>query len=141
MHKALKRLKGDTGRVLRDLRRHLNDITTGPLRDQSIAKLTLVSQRLCQQPKGSDKICALHAPEVGCISKGKARVRYEFGRKVSITTTLDPILNGGFVLDMRSFAGNPYDGHTLAPALEQVEIRRTPRAVPPERHHRPLSGM
>ena len=73
---------------------------------------------LHQAPKGGDKIYALHAPEVDCISKGKARVRYEFGRKVSIPTTLDE----GFVVGMRSFLGNPYDGHSLAPALEQVEI-------------------
>jgi IS5 family transposase len=118
MRKALKKLKGYTGRVMRDLRRHLNGITTGPLRDQIIAKLALVSQLLHQQPKGSDKIYALHEPEVDCISKGKARVRYEFGCKVSITTTLDE----GFVVGMRSFAGNPYDGHTLGQALEQVEI-------------------
>jgi len=118
MRKALKKLKGYTGRVMRDLRRHLDDIATGPLRDQIIAKLALVSQLLHQQPKGSDKIYSLHEPEVDCISKGKARVRYEFGCKVSITTTLDE----GFVIGMRSFAGNPYDGHTLAPALEQVEI-------------------
>lgn len=118
MRKALKKLKGYTGRVMRDLRRHLDDIATGPLRDQIIAKLALVSQLLHQQPKGSDKIYALHEPEVDCISKGKARVRYEFGCKVSITTTLDE----GFVVGMRSFPGNPYDGHTLGPALEQVEI-------------------
>jgi IS5 family transposase len=78
----------------------------------------LVSQLLHQQPKGSDKIYALHEPEVDCISKGKARVRYEFGCKVSIATTVDE----GFVVGMRSFAGNPYDGHTLRPALEQVEV-------------------
>ena len=53
-----------------------------------------------------------------CISKGKARVRYEFGTKVSIATTIDE----GFVVGMRSLPGNPYDGHTLAEALEQVEI-------------------
>ena len=118
MRKALKKLKGYTGRVMRDLRRHLDDIATGPLRDQIIAKLALVSQVLHQQPKGSNKIYALHEPEVDCISKGKARVRYEFGCKVSIATTLDK----GFVVGMRSFPGNPYDGHILAPALEQVEI-------------------
>ena len=71
-----------------------------------------------QQPKGADKIYALHEPAVDCISKGKARVRYEFGCKVSVATTLDE----GFVVGMRSFPGNPYDGHTLRPALEQVEI-------------------
>ena len=118
MRKALKILKGYTGRVMRDLRRHLGDIPAGSLRDRVAAKLALVSHLLHQQPKGGDKIYALHEPEVDCISKGKARVRYEFGCKVSIATTLDE----GFVVGMRSFAGNPYDGHTLGPALEQVQI-------------------
>jgi IS5 family transposase len=35
-----------------------------------------------------------------------------------VATTLDE----GFVVGMRSFPGNPYDGHTLQEALEQVEI-------------------
>lgn len=118
MSKALKKLKGYPGCVMRELRRHLQDIPEGPLRDRIIAKLALVSHMLHQQPKGSGKIYALHEPEVDCISKGKAQVRYEFGCKVSMTTTLDE----GFVVGMRSFAGNPYDGHTLQPALEQVEI-------------------
>ena len=61
---------------------------------------------------------ALHEPEVDCISKGKARIRCEFGTKVSLATTLD----SGFVVGARSFPGNPYDGHTLAPALEQVAL-------------------
>jgi IS5 family transposase len=118
MRKALKKLKGYTGRVMRDLRRHLQDIPKGGLRERIIAKLALVSQLLHQAPKGADKIYALHEPQVDCISKGKARVRYEFGCKVSIATTLDE----GFVVGMRSFAGNPYDGHTLKEALEQVTI-------------------
>jgi hypothetical protein len=118
MRKALKKLKGYTGRVMRDLRRHLQDIPEGSLRDRIIAKLALVSHLLHQQPKGADKIYALHEPEVDCISKGKARVRYEFGCNVSVATTLDE----GFVVGMRSFAGNPYDGHTLKEALEQVAI-------------------
>lgn len=118
MRKALKKLKGYTGRVMRDLRRHLQDIPEGSLRDRITVKLALVSQLLHQAPKGANKIYALHEPEVDCISKGKARVRYEFGCKVSVATTLDE----GFVVGMRSFAGNPYDGHTLKEALEQVTI-------------------
>ena len=118
MRTALKKLKGYTGRVMRDLRRQLDDIPEGGLRDRIIAKLALVSQLLHQQPKGADKIYALHEPEVDCISKGKARVRYEFGCKVSVATTLDE----GFVVGMRSFPGNPYDGHTLRNALGQVGI-------------------
>jgi transposase, IS5 family len=114
----LKKLKGDTGRVMRDLRRHLQDIPADDLRGMIIAKLSLVSQLLHQQPQGADKISALHEPAVDCISKGTARVRYEFGCKVSAATTPDE----GFVVGMRSVPGNPYDGHTLHTALEQVAI-------------------
>jgi len=111
---------------VRDLRRHLQDIPEGALRDRIVAKLSLVSHLLHQQPKGAGKIYALHEPGVDCISKGKARVRYEFGCKVSVTTTLDE----GFVVGMRSLAGNPYDGHTLKEALEQVEILTDQRPDP-----------
>ena len=89
MRKSFKKLKCYTGRVMRDLRRHLQNIPEGSLRDRIIAQLALVSQLLHQAPKGADQIYALHEPEVDCISKGKARVRYEFGCKVSVATTLD----------------------------------------------------
>ena len=118
MRKALRTLKGYTGRVLRDLRRQLDEVPEGPLRERVLDKLVLVSALLRQTPKSGGKIYSLHEPEVDCISKGKARVRYEFGCKVSMATTL----NGGFVVGMRSLPGNPYDGHTLAEALEQVAI-------------------
>lgn len=78
----------------------------------------LVSRLLHQPPKGSDKIYALLEPDVDCISKGTARMRYEFGTKVSVATTIEE----GFVAGIRAMPGNPYDGHTLAEALEQVEI-------------------
>jgi transposase, IS5 family len=80
--------------------------------------LWLAGRLLEQTPKSKNKLYSLHEPEVDCISKGKARIRYEFGTKVSLATTLD----GGFVVGVRSFPGSPYDGHTLAPALEQVAI-------------------
>ena len=37
-----------------------------------------------QQRNSKNKLYALHAPEVECISKGKARNPYEFGVKVSL---------------------------------------------------------
>lgn len=40
-----------------------------------------------QQRNSKDKLYALHAPEVECISKGKARHPYEFGIKVSLAVT------------------------------------------------------
>lgn len=106
MRKALKKLKGYTGRVLRDIRRQLQDIPEGAFRERVLDKLWLVGRLLQQTPKSQAKIYALHEPEVDCISK------------VSIATTIDE----GFVVGMRALPGNPYDGHTLAEALEQVEI-------------------
>jgi IS5 family transposase len=52
MRRALKRLKGYAGRVMRDLRRHLQDIPEDSLRDRIVGKLALVSQLLHQPPKG-----------------------------------------------------------------------------------------
>jgi transposase, IS5 family len=55
---------------------------------------------------------------VDCIFKGKARARQEFGIKVSTVTTIDE----GFVVGTYALPGNPYNCHTLAEALQQVEI-------------------
>jgi len=117
MRKALRTLKGYTGRVLRDITRKLGAIREGGLRVRIEQRMALVTRLLRQTPKSAGKIYALHEPEVDCISKGKARIRYEFGCKVSIATTLA----GGFVVGMRSMPGNPYDGHTLPDTLQQVE--------------------
>jgi IS5 family transposase len=73
---------------------------------------------LRQRTKDKNKLYALHAPEVECICKGNARVRYEFGAKVSIVATLKE----GLVVGARSMPGNPYDGHTLHEAMEQAAI-------------------
>ena len=40
-----------------------------------------------QQPQDKNKLYALHAPEVVCIGKGKAKKPYEFGVKVSLAIT------------------------------------------------------
>jgi IS5 family transposase len=68
---------------------------------------------------------------VECISKGKARAPYEFGCKVSIATNLHPAAGGHFILQARALHGNPYDGHTLKTALEDIQniVGRTPRRV------------
>ncbi len=40
-----------------------------------------------EQRDTKDKLYALHAPEVECIPKGKARNPYEFGVKVSLAVS------------------------------------------------------
>jgi len=117
MKKALRTLRSRVGRVMRDVERQIDGVAQQSR--AALETLLLKAKRLlAQQPKDKSKLYALHAPEVECISKGKARRPYEFGVKVSITTTH----REGLVIGARSMPGNPYDGHTLADALEQAAI-------------------
>ena len=63
----------------------------------------------------------MHAPEVECIGKGKAHRPYEFGVKVSVATTLFRSRGGQFVAHVQALPGNPYDGHTLAQVIPDME--------------------
>jgi transposase, IS5 family len=117
MRKALRTLRSRVGRVMRDVERQLDSASANSQR--ALQELIGRTKRiLSQKQKDKNKLYALHAPEVECLAKGKARQPYEFGVKVSITTTHKE----GLVIGARSMPGNPYDGHTLAEALEQAAI-------------------
>ena len=102
MRKALRKLRTRVGRVHREVARQLHELP-----EAAKAKVQDLLQRtgriLTQRTKDKNKLYALHASEVECISKGKARTPYEFGVKVSIATTLKE----GLVVGMRSMPGNP----------------------------------
>ena len=116
MNKALRTLRSRVGRIWRELDRQ-KEALTGQARQHLDGLLALTQRILTQQRQDKNKLYALHAPEVECISKGKTRTPYEFGVKVSLTTTLKE----GFVLGAFAIPGNPYDGHTLVPALAQSQ--------------------
>jgi IS5 family transposase len=110
---ALKALKVRTGRVFRDLQRQL-----GPEALKRHAEvLDRIGAVLVQQKSDKNKIYSIHAPEVACIAKGKAFPKYEFGSKVSLIVGRER----GVVLAAKAFEGNPYDGNTLEPSLEQFQ--------------------
>lgn len=117
LRKVLKRQRTMLGRLLRDVRRKM-----AALPDALKAGLDVWLDRAdrirTQRPKDKGKLYALHAPEVECIGKGKARQPYEFGVKVSVAISH----GAGLIVGARSFASNPYDGHTLAEQLEQTRI-------------------
>lgn len=117
MNGVLRTLRTRVGRVHRDIARQIDKVAA-PQRTQLQALLDRTQRILTQKPKDKHKLYALHAPEVECIAKGKARTPYEFGVKVSIVTTHKE----GLVVGARSMPGNPYDGHTLYEALEQAAI-------------------
>jgi transposase, IS5 family len=114
MRRALKQSRTYLGRVYRDIGRKIAG--NAALEARFARLLGLVERLMAQKPKDKDKLYALHAPEVVCIAKGKARTPYEFGAKVGIAVTN----REGLVLAAKAFAGNPYDGHTLAATLDQA---------------------
>jgi len=111
--KVLRNVKAMAGRVLRDVQRKLS-----PEALKAHQEAFELSNRILAQTRTSKgKVYSLHAPEVECIAKGKAHRPYEFGVKTSLATTHKE----GFVVGIRACPGNPYDGHTLAEQLNQVE--------------------
>ena len=126
MQASLKALRTLVGRVWRDIDRKL-DWQDDVQATKASGILARVKRLLEQKPRDKNKLYSLHAPEVECIGKGKARHPYEFGVKVTVATTHKE----GLVVGIRSLPGNPYDGHTLPEAIEQVSIltHQTPKAV------------
>ena len=116
-----RKLRNYLGRVLRDIERHC------PVPDEQLQSLMQIGSRIYhQQQKDKNKVYSVHAPEVECISKGKAHKRYEFGCKVSVAATS----KGGWFLGAMAIHGNPYDGHTLKDALSQIQrVTRQPEHV------------
>jgi IS5 family transposase len=110
--RCTRKLKTYLGRVIRDIERSL------PEPDDQLQSLLNIGTRIFnQQRHDKKKIYSVHEPHVECISKGKAHKRYEFGCKVSVAATS----RGGWFVGAMAAHGNPYDGHTLKDALEQVQ--------------------
>jgi transposase, IS5 family len=120
LKRCVKRQRTIVGKLIREVRSQLSmgafNRATAP---STLAALNTLLERAdrirTQQPKDKNKLYALHAPEVECISKGKARNRYEFGVKVSLAVTHKQ----GLIVGAKRFVGNPYDGHTLAAQISQ----------------------
>jgi transposase, IS5 family len=144
LRRTVKRQRSILGVVMREVQRKLDADQTAvaaggapanePGRPTALADLAMWLQRAerirTQQRDTKNKLYALHAPEVECISKGKARNPYEFGVKVSLVVTH----RQGLMVGARSFPGNPYDGHVLSAQLEQTtnllqDLGRSPRQV------------
>jgi IS5 family transposase len=118
--RELKFLRTRLGRIIRDIRRQIDG---NPVLEDRFGSLLDLASRVRQQEQRQrgPKIYSLHAPEVECIGKGKARTPYEFGCKVSIVTPVTAPKGGQFVLHAKALHGNPYDGHTLGPVTADLE--------------------
>jgi IS5 family transposase len=131
MKSAIKRQRTILGKLQREIERKASAI--GAAVQEALGDTLNKAKRIWAQSAsrkavdGQRKLYAWHAPEVDCISKGKARTPYEFGVKVGIASTL----KGNLIVGARAFHGNPYDGHTLSEQLEQATILMQDSAVKP----------
>jgi transposase, IS5 family len=113
--RTVRRQRTVLGSLMRDVQHGVNRIlqagSVGSASSQptavALAALNTLLERAerirTQQRRDKNKLYALHAPEVECIGKGKARKPYEFGVKVSLAITHQY----GLMVGARSFAGNP----------------------------------
>ena len=120
MNNRIKFLRTRLGRLIRDIGRKIEGDAV--LQEAFAVPLAKARQiRSQKQRQRGWKLYSWHAPETECIGKGKARSPYEFGVKVSITTTNRRAKGGPFILHAKALPGNPYDGHTLKEVIEETE--------------------
>lgn len=110
--KAQKKLRTIAGRLVRELECKLSSQTLEGYREE----LQRYKKVLAQQRSDKDKIYSLHKPYTACIAKGKVGKPYEFGNKVGITATMGKRI---IITAVEAFMGNPHDGRTIEPLLEQ----------------------
>jgi IS5 family transposase len=120
LKKVLKRQRTILGVVMREAQRKIESSDLAPDHPKAVSDLMMWLERAerirTQQRNDKNKLYALHAPEVECLAKGKARKPYEFGVKSAVVVSH----KHGLMLGARTFPGNPYDGHILNAALEQA---------------------
>jgi len=120
MNGRIKFLRTRLGRIIRDIRRKIDG--EAKLEEIFAVALSKASQiRWQKQRQRGWKLYSWHAPETECIGKGKAHRPYEFGVKVSLTTTNKRCKGGQFILHAKALPGNPYDGHTLKEVIEETQ--------------------
>ena len=118
-----RKLNTIAGRLLRELLRKLPE--------QALSKhgqdLELYKKVLAQKRTQKDKVYSLHKPFTCCIAKGKAHKQYEFGNKVGLIATGKQLI----ITAIKSFKGNPHDGKTIGPLLDQMEsnLGHTPKEL------------
>lgn len=130
--REMKSLKTRLGRLIRLMDRMLisRGLELGENEAELFGRIKAIHAQSCLKRKAREEyksrhkiIYSLHEPDVECIGKGKLYKPYEFGNKVGIVVSSKE----NFILGIKSFHGNPYDGHTLRESLETAsEVTKMP---------------
>ncbi len=119
-NKALRTLKTYLGRTIRDIARQiagedeLQDIFRKPLH----LAARVLEQRQNQRGK---KIYSLQCAGGRMHRQGKSPCALRVRREVSIAPRCNRSKGGQFALHAMALPGNPYDGHTLATVIPDME--------------------
>ena len=120
LKRVVKRQRTILGVVMREIQRKMLSPDFAPESPKAVSDLMMWLERAerirTQHRHDKNKLFALHALEVECIGKGKARKPYEFGVKSAVLVSHQH----GLMVGARTFPGNPYDGHILSAVLEQA---------------------
>ena len=117
--REIRRMRTYAGRLYRDIERKIAG--NWELQEAFRPVAEPIARLLTQKKDDRQKIYALHAPEVECIAKGKARSRFEFGVKASFAVTNARPKGGQFIVGAMACPGLPYDGHLIKNQIVQVE--------------------
>ncbi len=131
----MKKLKSRLGRLIRFCHRGIAklSLTISPEAAAILEKANMIYNQsvLCKRAKEDYKkenkvLYSFHEPAVECIGKGKLHKPYEFGNKVGIAVSG----RGNFIVGIKSFHGNPYDGHTLSEVVDEVKkVAEDPKKI------------
>jgi IS5 family transposase len=120
LKRVVKRQRMILGIIIREVQRKIQTGDFACEHSKALSDLAMWLERAerirTQQRQDKSKLYALHAPEVECVGKGKARKPYEFGVKSAVVVSH----KHGLMVGARTFPGNPYDGHILSAVLEQA---------------------
>lgn len=125
--KTMKKMKTLVGRLIRIFERWLakegitllNSAQETLRKIKSIYAQSFLNKKKKQEYKeaGNKILYSWSAEEAECIGKGKLNNPWEFGNKVGLGVTG----KNSFILGIKSFHDNPYDGHTLDQTIAVIE--------------------
>jgi len=114
---AMKRLKTITRVLIRDISRKI-DAKELQKYQETFDLFLKVSD---QKQKDSNKIYSLHEQHIYAIAKGKDHIKYEYGTKASLVTTM----KSNIIIGVAAHQKNEHDSKTLAAALSSANKHRT----------------
>ena len=139
---ATRELRHIAGVMLSNLERRLKDRpldADSTLYDMYADMLGVFWKVLGQKREDKDKIYSLFKRYTACIMKGKPQGKYEFGNKVGVLMGSKRMV----ITAVKVFRGNPNDGKTIEPLLEQCKKLHSyePREVLYDRGGRGVSKV